>query len=117
MDEQDDFLTSQYEQLLGIATWARYLAWVVLIAFLCWAIVIYLQWRAVFMAAGVILDPLHLVDFFKQSPSIARRLIADMVGTFLKGIIYFLVLKAISLGLNMIVETDINYREQKRGAE
>lgn len=62
-------------------------------------------------------DPFYLVDFFKQSPSYALRLFSDMLGTFLKGIIYFLVLKAVSLGLNMIIETDINYREQKRGEE
>jgi hypothetical protein len=37
-----------------------------------------------------------------------------MTSVLLRGIIYYLVLKGISLGLNMIVETDINYRERKQ---
>jgi hypothetical protein len=40
---------------------------------------------------------------------------ADIVSALLRGIIYYVVLKSISLGLNMIVETDVNYREQERG--
>lgn len=37
MDEQDEFITPQYERLLSIATWARYLAWVVLVVYILWA--------------------------------------------------------------------------------
>jgi hypothetical protein len=33
--------------------------------------------------------------------------------TFLQGAIFYLVLKGIALGLDMIVETDINYRDSK----
>lgn len=45
------------------------------------------------------------------------RLVINMAALVLKGIVYYLVLKGISLGLNMIIETDINYREQKEVAQ
>jgi hypothetical protein len=35
----------------------------------------------------------------------------------LRGIVYYLVLKGTSLGINMIVETDINYRDQEGVAQ
>jgi hypothetical protein len=42
-----------------------------------------------------------------------------MIRVLVEGAIYYLVLKGIALGLNMIVETDINYRDKKaeEGAE
>ena len=40
-------------------------------------------------------------------------IIARMARSLLNGVVYYVVLKSISLGLNMIVETDINYREKK----
>jgi len=36
-----------------------------------------------------------------------------MARVFLQGAVYYLVLKGVALGLNMIVETDINYRDKE----
>jgi hypothetical protein len=52
-----------------------------------------------------------------MNPLFAASLFIEILSIFLQGIVYFLVLNGISLGLNMIVETNINYREQKEGAE
>jgi len=38
---------------------------------------------------------------------------SDMVKRLLGGFVYYVVLKGISLGLYMIVETDMNYREKE----
>ena len=57
-----------------------------------------------------------LLGFFMDSPFDGFNFLIGMFATVLKGIVYYLVLKGISLGLNMIVETDINYREQKQEA-
>lgn len=48
-----------------------------------------------------------------HDPFDAFRLIINVVVAALKGIVYCLVLKGVSLGLNMIIETDINYRYQE----
>jgi len=111
MEKTEKLLSSNHERLLSIATWSKYLAWVVLVIFLCWAIAAYLQRQVIFMSVGG--STPKLVDFFKEYPAYAFSLIVEMIGIFLKGVVYFLVLKGLSLGLNMIVETDINYREQK----
>ena len=44
----------------------------------------------------------------------AISLLFGIVSIFFKGIIYFLVLNGISLGLNLIFETDINYRDSNQ---
>lgn len=50
---------------------------------------------------------------FKIFPDEAIKLLFESISMMIKGVVYFLILKGISLGLNMIVETDINYREKK----
>jgi len=115
MNEPEEFFSPNHKRLLSIATSAKYLAWVVLVIFFCWAVTIYLQRQVIFMSVGGSVP--RLVDFFKEYPAYAFSLIVEMIGVFLKGVVYFLVLKGLSLGLNMIVETDINYLEQKGGAK
>lgn len=58
-----------------------------------------------------------IVDFaglMKQYPADAIRLLLSVISNFFKGIVYYLVLSGLSLGLNMVVETDINYRDANR---
>ena len=41
MNEQEDFFSPQHKQLLNIAAWAKYLAWVVLVINIFYAIGVY----------------------------------------------------------------------------
>jgi hypothetical protein len=113
MSEQEDFFSPNHKRLLSIAVWAKYLAWIVLIIY---ALLIVTQIIQLLLAKdnenylGITSQSL-LTMLREDSLSLFRRAISMSV-TLLKGIVYFLVLKGISLGLNMIVETDINYREQ-----
>lgn len=104
MTEQKEFFSSNHSRLLNIATWAKYLAWVVLVAYLLGAIGAYIQQQNTLQYYK---ELRNLPPFYNLSNSI------ENFGIFLKGVVYFLVLKGTSLGLNMIVETDVNYREQK----
>jgi len=54
-----------------------------------------------------------LLGLFSQNPIFILDLLLQVARVSLQGIVYYLVLKGVGLGLNMIVETDINYREQK----
>jgi len=58
---------------------------------------------------------LNIRSYIFNNPWDAFVLGINMSATILRGVVYFLVLKGISLGLNMVVETDINYREKKTG--
>ncbi|MGA7195280.1 MAG: hypothetical protein WBW94_16805 [Anaerolineales bacterium] len=116
MNEQEDFLSPKHVRILNIALWAKYLAWVVLIVFTLWAMS---EFFADMNIANGQLSSMRgsLLDFiglFKQQPMNAISLLLGIVSIFFKGIIYFLVLNGISLGLNMIVETDINYRDSNQ---
>lgn len=60
----------------------------------------------------------NLIGLFSQEPIYILDVSLQMMSVLVQGAVYYLVLKGIALGLNMIVETDINYREKvEEGAE
>jgi hypothetical protein len=119
MTEQEKFFSPNHLRLLNIAIWAKYLAWVALIVYTLWTIGVYFQEQSRFLyyqATGGLFQ-YDFIHYLKRVPSYAFGMLMEMAGIFVRGIMYFFVLKGLSLGLNMIVETDINYREQERGVE
>ena len=118
MEEQEDFFSPEQKRLLSAATWAKYLAWVALILAIVYAgistIGVYLsQWRMVQQFDSFGENTNDLLSLLNGNPAYLVELVIGFVFGILKGVIYYLVLKGISLGLNMIVETDINYRENE----
>ena len=118
MDDQEDYFSQNHNRLLSIATWAKYLAWVVLVIHILWAGATYIQEQNYFMSYRALGSSLiqyrDFMDFLRQVPSYGFSVLIEIIGVFLRGIVYFLGLKGISLGLYMLVETDLNYQEQKR---
>jgi len=115
MNEKEEFFSSNHKRLLNIATWTSYMAWIVLVFYILHALGTYSQEQHTAMFTNVI--PTHysnFVELLKHNPLYASSLFVEIFSVVLKGVVYFLVLKGISFGLNMIVETDINYREQKK---
>ncbi|MFT3892390.1 MAG: hypothetical protein QM730_12210 [Anaerolineales bacterium] len=108
MEENQDFFSPNHKRLLNVAAWSGTLSWIVLVAFILGAILQLLQYRNI-----VYYQQTNIWDFFRSNPMDAFRSIVNLLNTALKGVVYYLVLKGISLGLNMIVETDVNYREQR----
>lgn len=117
MEEQEEFFSQNHDRLLSLAVWAKYLAWVALIVCILWAIGTYVQEQNYYLyyrSGGIEIQTYRdFIDVLRRVPSYAFSVFIEMLGVFLRGVVYFLVLKGISLGLNMIVETDINYREAK----
>lgn len=109
MKENQEFFSPNHKRLLSIATLSRSLTWVVLVVFALVAVGQLLQYQN--YASSYF--QMNVWEYLIDQPVRAFNLLVNMADTVLKGIIYFLVLKGISLGLNMIVETDINYREQR----
>lgn len=109
---QDEFLSQKHKRLLTIATWANVLAWVVLIVYIFSTFGYYIQVQT---DAYYNVQARDFLKFLSDNELYAVSIFIQLLGIILKGVVYFLTLKGISLGLNMIVETDINYRELKDG--
>jgi len=114
MSELDEFFTKKHDRLFAIAIWSKFLAWVVLVVFILLAITAFIGNMNMYQVnLGSFGRPIDgFSDLFKQLPGSALSLLLESVSTLVTGVIYFLVLKSISLGLNMIIETDLNYREK-----
>ena len=118
MPDQEEFFSQKHKRLLKIATWAKYLAWIALGIFIINTILVIFQKQAshqqMMMVTSTTQSGLGYWDMVRLNPLYYLVDIGtDMVATLIRGIIYYVVLKAISLGLTMIVETDINYRENE----
>jgi hypothetical protein len=116
---KEEFFSQDHNRLLSIAVWAKWLAWVVLVVYVLstGGMVFKFQNTENYSAILSNRPTQDLMDLLINNPLKAFNLGVDMAATLLKGIVYYLVLKGISLGLNMIVETDINYREKKGGQD
>jgi len=118
MSRQEEFLSPEHGKLLNIAIWAKYLAWVVLAIYVFQTgfVIIQRQVNSQQMQA-VIGDPISSQEYWDRALDKPIYYLidigSDMIYIFLKGVIFYIVLKGISLGLYMIVETDVNYREQE----
>ena len=53
-----------------------------------------------------------LIGVISHQPIFILDVLLQMARVLLQGAIYYLVLKGVALGINMIIETDINYREK-----
>lgn len=118
MSRQEEFLSPEHNKLLNFAIWAKYLAWVVLAIYVFQTgfVIIQRQVNSQQMQA-IIGDPISSQEYWDRALDKPIYYLidigSDMIYIFLKGVIFYIVLKGISLGLYMIVETDVNYREQE----
>jgi hypothetical protein len=114
--DQEDFFSRGHLRLLNFVGWAKFLAWTALVVHILWAIGIYAQEQSYFLyyrSFGEQIQDRDFIDLLRQAPSFAFGIFIEIIGVLLRGIVYFFVLKGISLGLSMVVETDINYRDQE----
>jgi hypothetical protein len=118
MEEQADFFSPKHKRLLSIATWARYLAWATLIlTIISVGFGAVLQFLTELRQAQTMISPsqdfLEFTGLIKGDPYFWIDILLDTIQGIFRAVIYYIALTGISLGLNMIVETDINYRERK----
>lgn len=115
MSTHESFFTRNQNRLLNIASWANFFAWVALVIYAIAAFSEFIQsqyaYSYQFQRQAI------FSEMVKEHPLFALSAIANTASALVKGIIYFLLSKGISLGLYMIVETEINYREQNDKGE
>jgi len=117
MSKEEEFFSPKHNQLLTLAVWAKYLAWAALIYFIVWAAAnLSANYYGILSNYRNMSEPVYsFTDLVRLHPGQVSKIIFEAVSILVKGAIYFVVLKGISLGLNMIVETDINYRGKLNG--
>ena len=115
MKQQDDLFDRKHLTLWRISAQADFLSSLVIVVFVFLALVEAFRYNTIANTQY----QTNLLGLFSQEPIFILDVLLQMARVFFQGAIYYLVLKGIALGLNMIVETDINYREKKieEGAE
>lgn len=104
-------LSVSHKSLLAIAKVASIFSWIIFVLFILSAINYYYQAKTVYFIkfAGSIptnsFEQMLTYDF-----TYAIKLFLNMIKELLHGGFYFLVLRGISYGLRMIIQTDINYK-------
>jgi hypothetical protein len=110
---ETEFFTKKHARLTDIALYANIFAWVVLIVHIIIIGVRFIEFQhsQFFQSAYLNLSQYQdLIDMLTINPVYTLGFIANTAWIFMRGIVYWLVLKGIALGLRMIVETDLNYR-------
>jgi hypothetical protein len=123
MSEQEELFTKDQNRLMNIAGWANNLAWVTLVAYLILAaLTIFLDQanyqRMQAMTSGFA-NASNYWEIARADPFYYFLTIgSDILSRALAGFMYYVILKGISLGLYMVIETNMNYREkEKQGGE
>jgi len=119
MNEQENFLTVNQKSLLDIAIWTKYLAWIALAFNIIIAIFVIIKypieaqrWQAISSSYPV---NASFKDLFMSAPVYYFvDIVSSVASPIVSGAIFYVVLKGISLGLNMIVETNINVMDIDR---
>ena len=109
----DDFFTKKHDRLASIASIANIVAWIALVAQILFVGARFIEVQnSYLMQITTFGQNPDFMEMLSEKPIYTASLIVDLAGIFIRGILYWLVLKGISLGLYMIVETDLNYREK-----
>jgi len=118
MSEQEELFTKDQNRLMSIAGWANNLAWVVLIFYLLLAALTIVTDQADYQRMRAITSaPTSGFDYWEMVRSEPLyhfvTIGSDILSRALAGFMYYVVLKGISLGLYMVIETNTNYREKE----
>ncbi|QRN82912.1 hypothetical protein JR338_10895 [Chloroflexota bacterium] len=107
------FFTKKHSRLANIAQLAKIIGWIYLVIGLIYAVFSFLEVKdIIWIRLGLpVADYTSLFpEELKYASTSTGKIILTTITNILHPIIYWLVLRAISAGLNMILETDLNYR-------
>jgi hypothetical protein len=110
----DDFFKKKHAKLANFAFAANIFAWILLIVhiFLVWGKYVEVQNAYNFQASFSGNNP-DFGEMLKGNTAYAASLYLDMLGIFLRGVVFALVLNGVSLGLYILLENNLN----KKGAD
>ena len=109
----DSFYTDKHKRLDTIAKAAQVMAWVVLVFVVIFAILRFIGEVNItinFFQGYPVTQSFQ--ELLKLNPWYALSLLSEMFYNALKSLIWFLVLKGLSMGLYIIIEIDLNSKEK-----
>lgn len=114
---EEEFFTKKHSRLMNIASVANTFAWIAL-----GFEVLYMAGRFVQLQNSYLMQAMttgfgqpNFMEMLSQNPAYTFSLVVDLATILIRGVVYWLVLKGISAGLYMIVETDLNYKDKFEG--
>lgn len=113
----EGFITKKHGRLMNIASVANIFAWIALVSQVLYVGARFIQLQNSYMIQTMStgFGQPNFMEMLSQNPVYTFSLIVDLVSIFIRGAIYWLVLKGISIGLYMVVETDLNYKDKFEG--
>ena len=105
-DNLDNFFTKKHNRLSWIATLSGIFSWIVLVIF-CSSTIVNLANFFEYIGMS------SLPEQFRTMPVLTMTIVTRFITPAFKGLVYFVLLRGLKIGLNMIVETDLNYRETR----
>ena len=109
------YFTKKHIRLHNIASVANIFSWIALVGFTLSVALNFMSSMNFYAFQYSISPPYSLGDYSEmlmRDPLRTANLVINLLRTFIQGVIYWLVLKGISLGLKMIVEIDLNYKDR-----
>ncbi len=114
----DDFFTKRHKRLIDLAKIARVVSWVILVVYLFWAMVRFGNGISAFRISHLpALGNNTLWGLISLDPLQSINILVDGLSKLFTGGVFLVVLQGISLGLSMIVETNLNYQGGSTGDE
>ncbi len=110
-NSSDNFYKKKHKRLDTIALIAKNLAWLALIVGVLVAIGQYIQTKTYleFQVMQMSFIGNDVSELLNDRPLFSLSLMVDTLNILIKGVIYAVVLKGISLALYMLIEIDLNY--------
>jgi hypothetical protein len=114
---EEDLITKKHSRLMNIASVANIFAWIALVSQLLYIGARFVQLQNSYMIQSMTtgFGQPDFTEMLSQNPIYTLSLIVDLASILIRGVVYWLVLKGISVGLYMIVETDLNYKDTFEG--
>ena len=112
----ENFSEKKISTLTRIASIANIFAWIVFLVHILLVLFKFLQVQQSYIIQNS--NYIHVTVFLEmliKNPLYTAYFILDLISIFLRGVVFGLLLKGISLGLNMIVEIALNYRVKFKG--
>jgi hypothetical protein len=111
----NEYFTKKHARLFDLARLTSIAAWVVLIYQLVSLVISIINWRMYFFTGDFSFTKYHILRVLTNIQENFLDFFDIFIGEMyylIKGIGFFLLLKGISLGLYMVLETNLNYKDK-----
>jgi hypothetical protein len=115
MNESEEFFNQKHKTLYSAAKWAHAFAWISLIVLCISSVTSIIESNNLFHMNAIISNYDGLFEFLADHPMQWFAYGINWIVPVVRGLALFILLKGVSFALNMIVETDLNFRERLAG--